>query len=120
MEISIKEKKDSGQLLIEMLIVISVAVIIISAAAQLIYVSSRSNKSSGEINVALGLSEETFEAVARYIAKIKEADKEWSPKIEIHTSNYVGAQNMKKILEDAGFQPTAKVIGGANRLETIL
>ncbi len=63
MEISTKFRPNGGQLLIEMLIVISVAVIIISAAAQLIYVSSRSNKSSGEINVALGLSEETFEAV---------------------------------------------------------
>ena len=63
---------------------------------------------------------ETFEAVARYIAKIRDAHNEWNPKIEIHTSNYVGAQNMKTILESAGFQPNAKVIGGANRLETIL
>lgn len=64
--------------------------------------------------------EETFEAVARYIALIRRAHNDWNPKIQIHTSNYVGAQNMKKILEAEGFLPDAKVIGGANRLETIL
>lgn len=63
---------------------------------------------------------ETFEAVARYIAKIKFADNLWGPKIHIHTSNYVGAKNMRDILEKAGLEVDAKVVGGANRLETIL
>ena len=64
---------------------------------------------------------ETFEAVARYMAWIKTAKPEWNPKIQIHTSNYVGAQNMSKILNDAQFAYVeAKVVGGANRLETIL
>lgn len=64
--------------------------------------------------------EETFEAVAHYIACLKAIDETWSPKIQIHTSNYVGAQNMLAILTRAGFQVDAKVVGGANRLETIL
>lgn len=64
--------------------------------------------------------EETFEAVARYMAKIKDADPSWSPIVHIHTSNHVGAKNMLDILTDAGFSTDAKVVGGANRLETIL
>ncbi len=71
--------------------------------------------------------EETFEAVARYLATLKKFHEarqderpEWEPKVSIHTSNYVGAQTMLKILRDVGFQVEAKVVGGANRLETIL
>ena len=64
--------------------------------------------------------EETFEAVARYIATLKRYHVTWEPKIQIHTSNYVGAQIMKKILEEVGLKPVTKVVGGANRLETIL
>ena len=65
--------------------------------------------------------EETFEAVARYMTWIKAVKEEWNPKIGIHTSNYVGAQTMLKILQDAKFvDVSAKVVGGANRLETIL
>lgn len=71
---------------------------------------------------------ETFEAVARYIALIRKAelnyrasDNAWNPKIQIHTSNHVGAKNMFDILHRAGFTNIdAKVVGGANRLETIL
>ncbi len=63
---------------------------------------------------------ETFEAVARYIATLKHAHSEWSPFIQIHTSNYAGASSMQKILLDAKLHANAKVIGGANRLETIL
>lgn len=75
--------------------------------------------------------EETFEAVARYIALLKtyietpeqsqtERTPKWNPKIQIHTSNYVGAQNMKKILDDVGLNPNVVIAPGANRLETIL
>lgn len=64
---------------------------------------------------------ETFEAVARYISKIKHLNPTWEPKITIHTSNYVGGKVMQQILEDAGFPtPEFVVSKGANRLETIL
>lgn len=63
---------------------------------------------------------ETFEVVARYIKKMKELVPEWSPAIQIHTSNYIGAKNMTDILTSVGFTVDAKVVGGANRLETIL
>lgn len=64
---------------------------------------------------------ETFEAVARYIALMKSCHPGWNPNIKIHTSNYVGAKNMSDILDKAGFENVeSKVIGGANRLETIL
>lgn len=71
--------------------------------------------------------EETFEAVARYLATLKkyqdartDEHRIWSPKIHIHTSNHVGAKKMMDILKNAGFEVDAKVVGGANRLETIL
>ena len=64
--------------------------------------------------------EETFEAVARYMVKIRQCSSLWLPKIQIHTSNYVGAKNMLDLLQGAGFQVEAKTVGGANRLETIL
>lgn len=72
--------------------------------------------------------DETFETVARYLAVLKryqdarqDEHRIWNPKIQIHTSNYVGAKNMLGILQGAGFEHVdAKVIGGANRLETIL
>lgn len=70
---------------------------------------------------------ETFEAVARYLSILKkfqearqDEHRKWSPKIHIHTSNYVGAKNMKDILLAVDFEVDAKVVGGANRLETIL
>lgn len=70
---------------------------------------------------------ETFETVARYLAALKryqdsrqDEHRIWEPKIHIHTSNFVGAGRMKDILLKAGFEVDAKVIGGANRLETIL
>ena len=64
--------------------------------------------------------EETFQAVARYIATLKLLHPQWSPKVQIHTSNYVGAQEMQDILKNAEIYADAKVVGGANRLETIL
>lgn len=70
---------------------------------------------------------ETFEAVARYLCILKkyqdartDEHRIWEPKIHIHTSNFVGAGRMKDLLLKAGFEVDAKVIGGANRLETIL
>lgn len=64
--------------------------------------------------------EETFEAVARHIA-LYGLHVEWQPNIKIHTSNPVGAENMKKILEEAGFlHVSVESAHGANRLETIL
>ncbi len=70
---------------------------------------------------------ETFEAVARYLAKLKKYEDVrqdehpiWDPVIHIHTSNFVGAERMKDIITEAGFKVDAKVVGGANRLETIL
>lgn len=63
---------------------------------------------------------ETFEAVARVIALLKDLHPSWEPKVQIHTSNYVGAQNMQGVLLDVGIKAEAKVVGGANRLETIL
>lgn len=65
--------------------------------------------------------DETFEVVAICIAQIKKLNPSWAPKIEIHTSNYTGARNMRVRLEDAGFKDVTSVIEkGANRLETIL
>jgi len=52
-----------GQLLFELLITIAVAATIVAIGAQLIYVSLRGNRWSGEKNVALGLKDEEFEAV---------------------------------------------------------
>lgn len=63
---------------------------------------------------------ETFQSVARYIATLKRLHPEWNPKVQIHTSNYVGAQAMQTILKEAELYADAKVVGGANRLETIL
>lgn len=72
--------------------------------------------------------EETFEAVAHYIAAKywhdKPISKELSvarlnlyPKITLHTSNPVGAEKMKSILKDVGIDCTIKLTGAANRLE---
>lgn len=55
--------KQSGQLLLEILIVISVVVIVAGLASQMVVVSMQANKTAGERNVALGLAEEVFEAV---------------------------------------------------------
>lgn len=58
----IKNKK-SGQLLLEILVAIAAAAIVFTLGAQLVYVSLQSSRSAGEKNTALGLAEETFEAV---------------------------------------------------------
>lgn len=55
--------KQSGQLLLEILIVISVVAIVAGLASQMVVVSMRANKIASERNVALGLAEEIFEAV---------------------------------------------------------
>lgn len=58
-----KHNRESGQLLLEVLVVIAVASVVIAVTAQMIYVSMRSNKTAGDKNVALGLVEETLEGV---------------------------------------------------------
>lgn len=63
---------------------------------------------------------ETFEVVARHIAVLKKLHPDSSPTLSIHTSNPVGAEKMKGILEAVGITPTIQLARGANRLETIL
>lgn len=62
--------------------------------------------------------EETFQSVARYIARLHQISPEWNPSIVLHTSNPVGAEAMRGILK--GMLVAIKLTGGANRLETIL
>lgn len=69
--------------------------------------------------------DETFEAVARHLALrisflLASVGVFWRPKVTIHTSNRDGAERMKKILQDAGIEPTVTIMPPANRLETIL
>lgn len=64
--------------------------------------------------------DETFKAVAIYIATLKKWNPNWNPIVKIHTSNYSGANEMKAILEEAGIHPDVEIAKGANRLETIL
>lgn len=52
-----------GQLLLEILMAIAVAVVVVSLGAGLVYVSLRGNEVVVERDVALGLAEETIEAV---------------------------------------------------------
>lgn len=59
--------------------------------------------------------EETFQTVAYYMAAVY--DSKFYPKVTIHTSNPVGAVEMKNILEGAGIPSTIKLTGAANRLE---
>lgn len=54
---------ESGQLLLEVLIVIAVATVVIAVTSQMIYVSIQGNKLAVEKNVGLGLVEETLEGV---------------------------------------------------------
>lgn len=56
-------KKQSGQLLLEILVAVSVAAIVFTLGAQLVYVSLQSSRLAGEKNTALGLAEETYETV---------------------------------------------------------
>jgi len=63
---------------------------------------------------------ETFETVARYIVTLKKLYPQWSPLVSIHTSNPVGAERMKGLLEAVGILPHIQLARGANRLETIL
>jgi type II secretory pathway pseudopilin PulG len=67
----IKIKKNKGALLLELLIVISVLAIVLSIGANAIYLSGRSNKSSGERDVASALASEALESVRAV------ADEDW-------------------------------------------
>src|SRR5687768_3525718 len=58
-----KQNSQSGQLLLEILIIIGIVAVIVGLGAQFIYLSLRSNKAANEKNVALGLLSETLEAV---------------------------------------------------------
>lgn len=69
--------------------------------------------------------DETFEAVAHYIAekalasgRFEDRARRWDPKVVLHTSNPVGAQAMKEVLY-RGFITDIQVrpFGAANRLE---
>lgn len=64
--------------------------------------------------------DETFKAVAMYIATLKRYNPNWEPSVRIHTSNHSGAHDMKSILEAVGIHPDVEIAKGANRLETIL
>lgn len=67
--------------------------------------------------------EETFMAVVYYIvAKYKKfpwnlADLRILPKITLHTSNAVAADEMESVLKEGGLTCTKKLMGLANRLE---
>lgn len=54
--------QQSGQLLLEALIAISLLAIIVTIGGQIIFASLQSNKVTGERDIALGLVEETYEA----------------------------------------------------------
>lgn len=58
--------------------------------------------------------DECFCAVARYIAVTSRLP---SPKITLHTSNPVGADDMANILKNNGIPCEIKLTGAANRLE---
>ncbi len=64
-----KNSKESGQLLLEILVVVSALAIIGAISAQVILVSMRSSETANEKNVALGLSEEIFESVRNVAAE---------------------------------------------------
>lgn len=53
----------SGQLLLEILIVVSASAVVVALGAQLVYISARGNKIASESAVGFGLAEETFEGV---------------------------------------------------------
>ncbi|HTW96216.1 MAG TPA: hypothetical protein VMD74_00975 [Candidatus Methylomirabilis sp.] len=57
-------KENPGQILLEVLVAMSIAAVVMVLGSQLIYVSLLGNKISLENNVASGLLEETFAAVA--------------------------------------------------------
>jgi len=54
---------NSGQILLEALVAITVAAMVMTLGSQLVYLSLIGNKVSGDNNVASGLVEETFEAL---------------------------------------------------------
>lgn len=56
-------KKNKGALLFELLIVISLLAIILSVGANAVFLSMRSNKTSGERDVASAIASESLEAV---------------------------------------------------------
>lgn len=58
-----KHKQNKGALLLELLVVISLLAIILTVGANGVFLSMRSNKVSGERDVASGLASESIEAV---------------------------------------------------------
>ena len=61
---------------------------------------------------------ETFSAVCYYMAVVY--DQSYSPKkpkVVLHTSNLIGAENMQLILSRAGIECSIEMRGAANRLE---
>src|SRR3990167_7567333 len=61
---------------------------------------------------------ETFAGVAYFIAQVYEGrDSATIPKIVLHTSNIVGAENMEIILAKAGISCKIEMRGAASRLE---
>ncbi|MFA6407201.1 MAG: hypothetical protein WCV80_00655 [Candidatus Paceibacterota bacterium] len=58
-----KNISESGQLLVEMILAIAGAVIVLSLGSQLIYTGLISNKAAGDKSAAVGLIDETFNAV---------------------------------------------------------
>lgn len=64
--------------------------------------------------------DETFEAVALYIAEKYHTDMgvpRSYPKITLHTSNPVGAEKMKGVLAEVGIPSEIRMTGLSNRLE---
>jgi len=96
--------KQSGQLLIEILIAIVVVVAIASLGAQLVLVGEKSNEITGNKDTALKLVEETFEAVRSI------ATENW---INIHGANkgsgnpYYLKQESGKWVLDVIYQPVS-------------
>ena len=60
---------------------------------------------------------ETFEPVARYIARLNEVHQAWQPIIILHTSNPQGAKNMQEILDQVGLPATIQIATGEDWLE---
>jgi type II secretory pathway pseudopilin PulG len=56
--------KQSGQLLLEILVAVSISAIVVSLGAQMVFVSMKSSERSGERDASVELARETFEAVS--------------------------------------------------------
>jgi type II secretory pathway pseudopilin PulG len=98
MRIRRKINKEEGQLLLEILVVIGVTAVILVLGSQFIFLSLRSNKVSNEKNIALGLVEETFEAVRGAVTE------RWQNVYELtHASDYYPTTSSGKwVISTAG------------------